>query len=205
MREILSKLLSYRISAISRELSRSCSTSWLGRSESPVLSYSNYQSTKVPPRDPPLIILHGLFGSKSNWSSLGKAFAASGRRVITVDARNHGNSSHVDSMDYLSMADDVERLMYQLDIHKAIILGHSMGGKTAMCLAINKPHLVEQLVVEDVSPDVSRTSAVTSFPQYLAVMRNINFDEQVKTLSEARKIAGSQIQSVFQVCITFNM
>ena len=55
-----------------------------------------------------------------------------------MDARNHGNSSHVDSMDYLSMADDVERLMYQLDIHKAIILGHSMGGKTAMCLAINK-------------------------------------------------------------------
>jgi len=50
---------------------------------SPVLSYSNYQSTKVPPRDPPLIILHGLFGSKSNWSSLGKAFAASGRRVRT--------------------------------------------------------------------------------------------------------------------------
>jgi len=68
-----------------------------------------------------------------------------------------------------------------------------------------QPHLVEQLVVEDVSPDVSRTSAVTSFPQYLAVMRNIHFDEQVKTLSEARKIAGSQIQSVFQVCITFNM
>ena len=58
--------------------------------------------------------------------------------VITVDARNHGDSSHVSDMDYMSMSDDVEKLLYKLNIHRAIILGHSMGGKTAMCLAVNR-------------------------------------------------------------------
>lgn len=99
----------------------------------------------------PLIILHGLFGSGRNWQSHARGFA-SRFRVINVDLRNHGQSFHADEMNYPAMATDVARLLQQLGLESCRILGHSMGGKVAITLAVNYPALVARLVIADIAP-----------------------------------------------------
>lgn len=99
----------------------------------------------------PLIIIHGLFGSADNWRTLSKKFAGQ-YRVIALDLRNHGRSPHISGMDYPAMAADVLALMDQLGLEKAHILGHSMGGKVAMQLAMNHPERLEKLIVADIAP-----------------------------------------------------
>lgn len=99
----------------------------------------------------PLIILHGLFGSSKNWQSLSKVFARH-FDVLTIDLRNHGLSFHDEVMDYPAMVDDVVRLIAHLEIKSCRLLGHSMGGKVGMLLALNYPRLVSQLVVADIAP-----------------------------------------------------
>ena len=99
----------------------------------------------------PLVILHGLFGAAHNWGSIVRRLAAE-RRVIAADLRNHGASPHDPQMDYPSMAEDVAGL---IDAHaggRAAVLGHSMGGKVAMTLALTRPVLVERLIVVDIAP-----------------------------------------------------
>ena len=100
---------------------------------------------------PPLIILHGLFGSLENWRTISRHLAAR-FRVIAVDQRNHGHSPHSPEMNYPAMAQDVLKLMGQLGLKEAGVLGHSMGGKTAMQLALHHPEAVRKLVVVDISP-----------------------------------------------------
>ena len=100
---------------------------------------------------PPLVILHGLFGSKRNWSSLAGKLAAR-RRVFTVDLRNHGASPWDPRHDYPALADDVADLIQRHVGGPAAVIGHSMGGKAAMMLALTRPELVERLVVVDIAP-----------------------------------------------------
>lgn len=77
----------------------------------------------------PIIIMHGLFGSKTNWNTLSKTIhQKTDRKVITIDARNHGDSPHSTNMTYSHMAQDVVQLMNDLGFEKSILLGHSMGG-----------------------------------------------------------------------------
>ena len=99
----------------------------------------------------PLIILHGLFGSLDNWAtvarSLGESFP-----VITIDLRNHGRSPHHDEFNYDVMADDLFGFMGQQGLSKMNLLGHSMGGKTAMNFAMKYPDAIERLVVVDIAP-----------------------------------------------------
>lgn len=99
----------------------------------------------------PLIILHGLFGSLDNWMSLAKILAEN-FEVFIVDARNHGNSPHSDEFDYEVMADDLYEFIIQNQIIDPIILGHSMGGKTAMQFAMNYPTKLTKLIVADIAP-----------------------------------------------------
>src|SRR5690606_10726753 len=82
----------------------------------------------------PLIILHGLFGSSDNWQTLGRQFAEN-FTVYLVDQRNHGHSPHSEDFSYDFMADDLAELFSDENIEKASIIGHSMGGKTAMRFA----------------------------------------------------------------------
>jgi len=102
-------------------------------------------------KGPPLIIMHGLFGSARNWHGIAKQLSDR-FRVYTLDLRNHGASPHADSMDYQSMAADVLEFMLQQDLPNAIILGHSMGGKVAMQLALSDPEKVSRLIVVDIAP-----------------------------------------------------
>jgi len=96
----------------------------------------------------PLIILHGLFGSGDNWLTHARQLA-SHFRVIVVDQRNHGRSAHHEEMSYAVMAEDLLELIAALDLRDVIVLGHSMGGKTAMHFAQQHPFLVDRLVVVD--------------------------------------------------------
>jgi pimeloyl-ACP methyl ester carboxylesterase len=100
---------------------------------------------------PPLIILHGLFGSLDNWHSISRRLAEF-YRVLALDQRNHGGSPHSAEMDYRLMAQDVGEFMEAQGLERAHVLGHSMGGKTAMQFALDQPEKVDRLVVVDVAP-----------------------------------------------------
>jgi esterase len=100
---------------------------------------------------PPLLIIHGLFGSSRNWRTLSQQFA-NNFSVISVDLRNHGDSPHRDEMNYQVMAQDVVNLLDQLQISQASVIGHSMGGKVAMKLSHLVPDRINQLVVADIGP-----------------------------------------------------
>jgi esterase len=99
----------------------------------------------------PLIILHGLFGSSDNWLTQAKILS-SHYKVYTVDQRNHGQSPHDDAFDYKAMVSDLLEFIEDHQLQHPIILGHSMGGKTAMNFAIAHPDRLEKLIVVDISP-----------------------------------------------------
>ena len=99
----------------------------------------------------PLIILHGLFGSLDNWQTLARRLAESWR-VITVDQRNHGHSPHADVHTYAAMAADLRAFLAEHRLSPVRLLGHSMGGKTAMRFALDSPDDVRSLTVVDIAP-----------------------------------------------------
>ncbi|MBY8976595.1 alpha/beta fold hydrolase [Rhodobacteraceae bacterium NNCM2] len=100
---------------------------------------------------PPLLIAHGLYGSARNFNSLGRKLADN-RRVVMVDMRNHGESPWDDEMTYPAMGDDLAGAVTDLCGGRAVVLGHSMGGKAAMALALTRPELLAGLVVADIAP-----------------------------------------------------
>ncbi len=99
----------------------------------------------------PLIILHGLFGSSDNWFSLSKVFAEH-FKVYVVDQRNHGQSAHSDQHDYQALTEDLHQFISDHKIDAPIIIGHSMGGKTAMNFAIKYPQVLSKLIIVDIMP-----------------------------------------------------
>ncbi len=96
---------------------------------------------------PDLLIAHGLFGSARNWGVLSKRLSTL-RRVVAVDMRNHGASPWYDTQSYEDMADDLAALIDA----PVDVLGHSMGGKAAMVLALKYPHKINRLIVADIAP-----------------------------------------------------
>ncbi len=106
---------------------------------------------KIFGQGPPLIILHGLFGMLDNWQTLGRRWGED-HTVFLVDLRNHGRSPHVPEHDYPSMAEDVVNFMAENGMYEASILGHSMGGKVAMQMALHHADQVSKLVVVDIAP-----------------------------------------------------
>jgi pimeloyl-ACP methyl ester carboxylesterase len=117
----------------------------------------------------PVVFLHGLLGAAQNFGAIQKALSAT-HRVIAMDLRNHGASPHAPTMSYAEMAADVAETLYALGAAPAAIVGHSMGGKVAMTLAIDHPDLVERLLVADIAPVAY---PAPSFLRYLAAMRAI--------------------------------
>lgn len=100
---------------------------------------------------PPMIIVHGLYGASDNWVSVAKEFAER-FEVFVVDQRNHGESPHAPEHDYGVMRDDLMEFMDEQGLKSAILVGHSMGGKTIMQLALDHPERVDSLVVIDIAP-----------------------------------------------------
>ena len=99
----------------------------------------------------PIIIIHGLFGMLDNWQTIAKKLADN-YLVYIVDLRNHGRSPHHADFDYDIMAEDLQIFLEDNWIYEAYIIGHSMGGKTAMQFALSYPDLVKKLVVVDIAP-----------------------------------------------------
>ncbi len=102
-------------------------------------------------RGEPLIILHGLLGTLDNWQTVGKQLAKD-HSVYLLDQRNHGRSPHSEGFDYQLMANDLLHFLDQHFIHRTAIMGHSMGGKTAMEFALQHPDTCEKLIVVDIAP-----------------------------------------------------
>lgn len=105
----------------------------------------------------PVLLLHGLLGNKRNFATIGASLASQlerKRRIVAVDLRNHGENTHDwrDDMSYSSMANDILHLLDKNDMEKAVIVGHSVGGKVAQMLALQAPDRVEGLVVLDIAP-----------------------------------------------------
>uniref|UniRef100_A0A0G4HHS3 AB hydrolase-1 domain-containing protein n=1 Tax=Chromera velia CCMP2878 TaxID=1169474 RepID=A0A0G4HHS3_9ALVE len=98
----------------------------------------------------PVVVIHGLFGSKLNLRSFAKAIKAP--RAFLVDLRNHGNSPHTDSMSFREMANDIIKTLDFHDVEKATVVGHSLGGKVAMAVALMYPERVRRCVVLDIAP-----------------------------------------------------
>ena len=100
----------------------------------------------------PIVILHGLLGSSRNWQSAGVALAASGHRVIGLDLRNHGSSPWDDDCSYTAMAEDVRAFLQSEKLDSVHLVGHSMGGKVAIRLALSYPELISRLTIVDIAP-----------------------------------------------------
>ncbi|MEO1010591.1 MAG: alpha/beta fold hydrolase [Bacteroidota bacterium] len=100
----------------------------------------------------PLLILHGFLGMGDNWKTLGNRYAENGFEVYLIDQRNHGRSFWAETFHYNTLAEDLYDFLTHHQVGKAHILGHSMGGKTAMQLACSHPKMVHKLIVADIAP-----------------------------------------------------
>jgi esterase len=100
---------------------------------------------------PPSVLLHGLFGTATNFATIQRRLAV-GRRVLAFDLRNHGRSGHDPAMTYPLMAADVIETMHAHGVEQAALVGHSMGGKVAMHAALRYPERVTRLLVADIAP-----------------------------------------------------
>jgi esterase len=136
---------------------------------------------------PPVLILHGLLGSARNWSSFARQIGAT-HRVFALDLRNHGASPWADRMTYDEMAEDVRGFMARQGLPAASVIGHSMGGKVAMRLALAHGAQVLRLVVVDVAPVAYRRS----FNAYFEAMRGLDLS-RISRRAEADARLAEQI------------
>src|SRR4051794_20398522 len=128
-------------------------------------------TTAIGDRGSRVVFAHGLFGQGRNWTQIGKALAHQ-HRVLLVDLPHHGRSGWEGRFDYLRIADQVAGLLDADD--PAALVGHSLGGKVAMVLALQHPELVERLCVVDVSPVTYHHLSL--FDGYVAAMRGLDLD-----------------------------
>lgn len=117
---------------------------------------------------PPLLMLHGLFGSSDNWLGVAPKLALT-RPVFLVDLRNHGLSPHRDEMNYSLMAADIAEFLEARKLPRANVLGHSLGGKVAMQFALATPERVEKLIVVDMTPRACPPDHIPIFKALLAL------------------------------------
>ncbi|MAP54100.1 alpha/beta fold hydrolase [Altibacter sp.] len=137
----------------------------------------------------PLVILHGFLGSGDNWKTLGTQFSEAGFEVHLVDQRNHGRSFHDPAFSYELMAKDLKQYCEEHQLDEIILLGHSMGGKTAMHFATAYPEKVRKLIVADIAPK--------AYPQHhqdiLKALSSLDFSE-IKSRGEAEDVLSVYIK-----------
>ena len=133
------------------------------------MSATRLHVTRVGEQGPVIAFCHGLFGQGRNWTQIAKGLSAD-HRVLLLDMPNHGRSPWTESFDYLDLADSVAGELEE--VGPVTLVGHSMGGKIAMCVALRHPELVERLAVVDVSP-VAYDSG-REFVGYIETMRGLD-------------------------------
>ena len=122
---------------------------------------------------PPLIILHGLYGSSDNWVSVGKRLEGF-YSVILPDLRNHGQSPHSPVHNYESMALDIKELVTELNLDKIFLAGHSMGGKCAMVFSALFGEMLSGLLVADISPFADALRIEGAAKEHLGILNAMN-------------------------------
>ena len=137
----------------------------------------------------PFIILHGFLGMGDNWRTLGRQFSEFGYQVHLVDQRNHGRSFHDDQFSYEIMANDLKSYIDHHQLHDYVLLGHSMGGKTAMTFAAAYPDDIRQLVIADIAPKY--------YPLHhqdiLKALHSLDF-KRIKSRREAEEVIGEFVK-----------
>ena len=135
-----------------------------------------------PADKPGLLIVHGLYGSARNWGVIAKRLSQT-RRVVAVDLRNHGASPWFDTHTYPEMAEDLAEVIGSLG-GTWDVMGHSMGGKAAMVLALTRPELVNRLIVVDIAPVAYGHSQI----EYVEAMKSVDLSGVTR-----RSEAGEQL------------
>lgn len=139
----------------------------------------------------PFVILHGFLGMGDNWKTLARQFSHSNFEVHLVDQRNHGRSFHDDEFDYELMTEDLMQYCDANNLSDIVLLGHSMGGKTAMQFATTYPDLVNRLMVADISPryyPIHHDAILNGLSQ-------LNFSE-IKTRGQADEVLSNYVPEV---------
>ncbi|KAJ3371488.1 Alpha/beta hydrolase domain-containing protein 11 [Kappamyces sp. JEL0680] len=144
----------------------------------------------------PLLILPGLFGSKQNWSAISKSLSAKlSRPIVALDLRNHGDSPHSSVHSYEAMASDVEALVAAQGWSAVDLMGHSMGGKVVMYLALQNHGWLDKTCVVDMAPVESLTGS-RLFASYVKVMESVTANGPVSGQKEADHILSQVIPEV---------
>ncbi len=138
----------------------------------------------------PLVILHGLFGSADNWFSIAKELEKD-FTLYLVDQRNHGDSPHSEEWNYEVMVEDLKELIDEEGLDRIYLMGHSMGGKTAMNFAVEYPERVDRLIVADIAPRYYEVHHQT----ILEGLNSIKLD-QIKSRKEADDQLAKYIDEV---------
>ena len=136
----------------------------------------------------PVIILHGLFGFSDNWQTIAKTLSEQ-HLIVTPDLRNHGRSPHTATHSYPEMADDLAAFMEARWMFQAILMGHSMGGKVAMQMALHYPDMVDKLIVVDMAPGLSMSNHDGIFDALLGLDLNTVQTRQDAELFLAERIS----------------
>ena len=156
-----------------------------------MLNYMTFGDEKSPP----VMIVHGLYGSGRNWGVIAKRLSDQ-FFVITVDLRNHGDSPWLDTHNYHVMADDLVEVINSLNI-KPNIIGHSMGGKAAMVLALKRPNLVKNLIIADIAP----VKYEHDQSQFIEAMQKVDLSKVEKrsdaTLALSKFVEDKSLQNFF--------
>ena len=139
------------------------------------------------PGAPALLLLHGLFGSSANWHGIARRLADH-YRILVPDLRNHGRSGWSTRMSYEAMSEDLIALMDHLDCPRASVVGHSMGGKAAMWLALTEPRRIDKLVVADIAPVRYRSR----FSEIIAGLNGLNLAD-LKSREQADSLLGQTV------------
>lgn len=145
---------------------------------------------------PPLLIAHGLYGSARNWGVIAKRLSDE-RQVIAVDMRNHGQSGWTDSHTYPELADDLAETIRDIGAPMDV-LGHSMGGKSAMMLALRHPELVRKLVVADIAPVQYGHSQI----RFIEAMRSVDLSSIERRSDASEQLAAAGVEPALQSFFT---
>ena len=147
--------------------------------------YSPILHSTIKGEGKPLLILHGYFGMSDNWKTLGNLFSKD-YQVHLIDQRNHGRSFHADAFNYELLAQDLYNYIQHHELENIHLVGHSMGGKTAMLFAVNYPNLVDKLIIVDISPKSYQ-------PHHNAILAGLNSVDF--SIHNSRKLVDEQLSN----------
>ncbi|OMH83382.1 Abhydrolase domain-containing protein [Zancudomyces culisetae] len=156
--------------------------------EPATLDSLEFNSSSADSNLPPIIAIHGLYGSKLNWRGLMRRINKTlDRTIVAVDLRNHGSSQHMGPHNYFAMTKDILHFIEQKKWDKVVLMGHSMGGKVSMITSLLYPELVSSVIVEDMTPSFSELSQ--DFINYLTGLEEIhNHPERITNLRQADEL-----------------